>query len=150
MLTSFAEDFTAGEESALGRFIASDASHLGPRSDIFAITNYPRHLRPCNLYPSEDGTSTNSFDIIMRGQEIVTGCQLVHTHHELLSAFASRAHPIDPDSPGWRPFVRAHEIGMPPWGGFGMGLNRFVQSFLGLSDIRETVLFPRNASRLVP
>ncbi|CCF44874.1 hypothetical protein CH063_14134 [Colletotrichum higginsianum] len=62
----------------------------------------------------------------------------------------ARDPPIDPDSDMWRPFVEAYEAGAPPQGGFGMGLNRFVQGFLGLADIHETVLFPRDASRLGP
>ena len=162
---------------------------------MFIITHYPRHLRACNVYPSnEKESTTHSFDVILRGQEIVTGCQLLHSHKELRSAHATRTHPIDSDSLGWRPYVAAHEIGMPPWGGFGcmslfyllvspfcpgpifrpggsskplsrnlnsvdqasltfcfaVGLNRFVQGFLGLADIRESVLFPRNAARLAP
>lgn len=116
------------EEAALGRFFSSNESHLGPPTDVFIITHFPRHLRPCNIYPSKDGDLiTNSFDVILRGQEIITGCQLLHSHEELRSAFATRTHPIDPDSPGWRPFVAAHEIGMPPWGGFGCKL-LFYQS----------------------
>ncbi|KAL0929814.1 aspartate-tRNA ligase [Colletotrichum truncatum] len=150
MQSSFEDDFTPEEEAALGRFLSSDESHLGPPTDIFAVTHFPKHLRSCNVYPSEDGSSTNSFDIIMRGQEVSTGYQLLNSHEQLRTAFATRAHPIDPDSPGWRPFVAAHEFGMPPWGGFGMGLNRFVQVFLGLNDIREATLFPRNSARLTP
>ena len=108
------------EEAELGRFLSSDKTHLGPPTDVFIITHYPKHLRACNVYPStEEDSETHSFDVILRGQEIVTGCQLLHSHEELRSAYAKRAHPIDPDSPGWRPYVAAHEIAMPPWGGFG-------------------------------
>ncbi|ETS76971.1 hypothetical protein PFICI_10845 [Pestalotiopsis fici W106-1] len=114
------DDLTREEEEALGRFFASVDSSLGPPTDVFIITHFPRHLRPCNVYPSDDGDNTSqSFDIIMRGQEIVTGCRLLHSYEDLRSAFISRPYPIDPDSPEWRPYVRAHEIGMPPWGGFG-------------------------------
>ncbi|PVI02292.1 class II aaRS and biotin synthetase [Periconia macrospinosa] len=145
------DDLTSEEEAALGRFLSNNKSHLGPPTDVFIITHFPRHLRPCNVYPSDEGgNTTQSFDIILRGQEVVTGCRLLHSHEELRSAFAARAHPIDPDSPEWRPYMAAHEIGMPPWGGFGLGINRLVQGFLGLTDIRETVLFPRDAARLTP
>lgn len=58
----------------------------------------------------------------MRGQEIVTGCRLIHDYEELRAAFINRSPPIDPDSPEWRPYMIAHEIGMPPWGGFGRKL----------------------------
>lgn len=90
---------------------------------MFIITHYPKHLRSCNVHPStdDDGT-THSFDVILRGQEVMTGYHLLHSHEDLRNAYSSRAHPIDPDSPGWRPYVTAHEVGMPPWGGFGCEL----------------------------
>jgi aspartyl/asparaginyl-tRNA synthetase len=103
----------------LGQHISSDESCLGSPADVFIITHFPKHLRACNIHPAQDGDLTHSFDVIIRGQECVTGCQLLHSHDELRTAFATREPPIDSDSPGWRPFVAAHEIGMPPWGGFG-------------------------------
>ncbi|OIW29208.1 class II aaRS and biotin synthetase [Coniochaeta ligniaria NRRL 30616] len=144
-------DFTRDEEAALGRYFASSSSYFGIPTDVFIITHFPRRLRACNIHPSVSlpGTS-ESFDVILRGQEIATGCRLLHAHDHLRAAFAARDPPIDPDSPGWRPYTTAHEIGMPPWGGFGMGVNRLVQGFLGLEDVRETVLFPRDAARLRP
>ncbi|KAL7783567.1 hypothetical protein V8C37DRAFT_42929 [Trichoderma ceciliae] len=145
------EDLTREEEALLGDFFASDQSPLDSPTDVFIVTHFPKHLRPCNVSSlGRDDATTNSFDIILRGQEIVTGCQLLHSYEEVRSAFTNRAHPIDPDSPGWRPYTVAHEIGMPPWGGFGLGLNRLVQGYLGLTDIRETILFPRDACRLAP
>ncbi|UKZ78315.1 hypothetical protein TrVFT333_006051 [Trichoderma virens FT-333] len=145
------DDLTRKEEALLGEFFASNQSPLDSPTDVFIVTHFPKNLRPCNVSSlGRDDATTNSFDIILRGQEIVTGCQLLHSYKELRSAFTSRAHPIDPDSPGWRPYTEAHEIGMPPWGGFGLGLNRLVQGYLGLTDIRETVLFPRDACRLAP
>ncbi|PTB62253.1 class II aaRS and biotin synthetase [Trichoderma citrinoviride] len=146
------EDLTRDEEALLGHLFASNQSPLdSPPTDVFIITHFPKHLRPCNVSSlGRDDATTNSFDIILRGQEIVTGCQLLHSHEEVRAAFTNRAHPIDPDCPGWQPYTEAHEIGMPPWGGFGLGLNRLVQGYLGLGDVRETVLFPRDACRLAP
>lgn len=60
---------------------------------------------------------THSVDIIMRGQEISTGYQCIHDYKELRHAMATRKHPIDADSVAWKPFVEAHEVGMPPIGG---------------------------------
>ncbi|KAH0496064.1 hypothetical protein TgHK011_003447 [Trichoderma gracile] len=145
------EDLTREEEAFLGDLFVGDQSPLDSPTDVFIITHFPKHLRPCNVSSlGRDDATTNSFDIILRGQEIVTGCQLLHSYKEVRSAFTNRAHPIDPDCPGWRPYTEAFEIGMPPWGGFGLGLNRLVQGYLGLVDVRETVLFPRDASRLAP
>ncbi|EHK48429.1 hypothetical protein TRIATDRAFT_236434 [Trichoderma atroviride IMI 206040] len=118
------EDLTREEEASLGELLASDQSPLDSPTDIFIITHFPKHLRPCNVSSlGRDDATTNSFDIILRGQEIVTGCQLLHSYKEVRSAFTNRAHRIDPDCPGWRPYTEAHEIGMPPWGGFGRKLS---------------------------
>ncbi|KAM7186192.1 hypothetical protein V8F33_011958 [Rhypophila sp. PSN 637] len=155
------KDFSREEEAALGTLLSSPSSPIQPPTDVFIITHYPGHIRACNVYPTSshaneneaDGgtTTTHSFDVILRGQEIITGCQLLHSYDDLRAAFSNRTPvPIDPDSPEWKPYMAAHELGMPPWGGFGLGINRLVQGFLGLDDIRETVLFPRDASRLVP
>lgn len=80
---------------------------------------------------------TYSFDILLRGQEIVTACQLLHSYQDVRTAFQSREHPIDPDSPGWQPYTTAHEIGMPPWGGFGRksDLPRIARRFSLRSNI---------------
>jgi aspartyl/asparaginyl-tRNA synthetase len=155
--------------------MASPSSSLGFPSDVFVVTHYPKNVRPFNFYPSDDDpeSTTNSFDIIIRGQECCTSAQLQHSHTALRAAMTANSPPIDPDSPEWHAVIAAYETGLPPWGGYGseyhvslkfsnprlltnancfviVGLNRFVQGFLGLQDIRETVLFPRDGSRLAP
>ncbi|KAJ6789158.1 hypothetical protein PWT90_06034 [Aphanocladium album] len=127
--TDVSADLTREEEFALGEHIGSNESCLGTPADLFIVTHFPKHLRPCNIHPSKDTGVTNSFDVILRGQEIITGCQLLHSHQDLREAFATRVPPIDSDSPGWRSYVEAHEIGMPPWGGFGRKLTSLSPSF---------------------
>lgn len=123
------EWFRREEEASLGELFASNKSPLGSPTNVFIITHFPTHLRPCNVSSlGQNDATTNSFDIILRGQEIVTGCQLLHSYKEVRAAFTNRAHPIDPDCLGWRPYTEAHEIGMPPWGGFGRKLS-FTTSF---------------------
>ena len=113
--------FRTAEEAALGRYLASEESGYGPPTDVFVVTNFPRHLRSFSIHPSAQNDS-ESFDIILRGQEIVTGCRLLNDYKDLRKAMTTREHPIDPDCDGWRPYVQSHEIGMPPWGGFGCKL----------------------------
>lgn len=62
----------------------------------------------------------------------------------------ARNPPFDLVDPIWQLFFNAYKSGAPLQGGFGMGLNRFLQGFLGLSHIQKTVLFPRDATRLAP
>ncbi|CAI4214278.1 unnamed protein product [Parascedosporium putredinis] len=86
---------------------------------ISIIRSLQEHEKKKQLLEEEDDDTSQSFDVILRGQEVVTGCRLLHAHEDLCLAYATRAHPIDPESKEWRPYMFAHEIGMPPWGGFG-------------------------------
>jgi aspartyl/asparaginyl-tRNA synthetase len=108
----------------LGRFVAGSDSHLAPPSDIFVITDYPNHIRPYNFHPSENGTekATNSFDIIIRGQECCSAAQFIHTHDGIKAAMSATEPPMDPNSPEWYTYTAAHEAGMPPWGGYASQL----------------------------
>ena len=58
--------------------------------------------------------------------------------------------PLDPDSATWEDYVGAFRSGVAPHGGCGIGMNRVLQGFLGLADIREATLFPRDMRRLAP
>jgi aspartyl/asparaginyl-tRNA synthetase len=112
---------STAEEAPLGRYLASEDSAYGPPTDVFVVTNFPRHLRSFSIHPSAQNDS-ESFDIILRGQEIIIGCRLLNHYKDLRKAMTTRKYPIDPDCDGWRPYVQSHEIGMPPWGGFGCKL----------------------------
>lgn len=106
------------EEALLGRYLASNESIVGPPTDIFFLTHFPRHTRPSNVYASRtDPVTTHSVDVIFRGQEMSTGYQCIHDYQELRDAMKTRRPPIDPDSIAWKPFVEAHEVAMPPLGG---------------------------------
>lgn len=56
----------------------------------------------------------------------------------------------DPNHPGFRYFLGAMEAGMPPHGGFGLGLERLTQKIVGLHNVKEATLFPRDLNRLTP
>ncbi|KAJ5655090.1 Aspartyl-tRNA synthetase [Penicillium lividum] len=145
-------DLSPEEEKAISSHLASpDSAANAQPTDLVIITQYPKHLRPYNVQTSsEDPGLTNSFDIILRGQELASGFQAINDYKALRSAMATRNPPFNLEDPMWKPFLGAYEAGGPPQGGFGMGINRFLQSFLGLSSIHETVLFPRDLTRLAP
>jgi aspartyl/asparaginyl-tRNA synthetase len=56
----------------------------------------------------------------------------------------------NPNNPGFKAFLGAMQAGMPPHGGFGMGLERLTQKIIGLSNVKEASLFPRDINRLTP
>lgn len=127
------------------------ASSPSQPTDVFIITEYPSHIRSFQVHPNTANPAiTNSFDFILRGQESCTGYQQIHDYKMLRAAMASRDPPLDPDSPMWRPYVSSFEAGMHPHGNYGVGLNRLLQGFLGLDDIHEVALFPRDSSRSEP
>jgi nondiscriminating aspartyl-tRNA synthetase len=89
---------------------------------------------------------TNSFDLLFRGLEVVTGGQRLHRAEHYAAALAARA--IDPAP--FAGYLEAFRYGMPPHGGFALGLERWMQQVVGAKNLRETVLFPRDINRIVP
>ena len=87
-------------------------------------------------------------DLLFRGVEIVTGSMREHRYSKLLEQIQKAGG--DPESDGFKYFVSAFKFGMPPHGGFGMGLERVTQELLGLSNVKEATLFPRDTKRLAP
>ncbi|KAH2489215.1 hypothetical protein KXV28_006505, partial [Aspergillus fumigatus] len=139
--TEDTDDLSEEEEAALGRHFR-ESPYLG-QTDIFTIDQYPAFCRPFNTHPSPDAPGfTNSWDTIVRGREICSGSQRIHKYEAVCKAMASRN--MDPDGKEWEHYVGAFKSGMPPHGGLGLGVNRLLQGFLGLDDVRETTLFPRD------
>jgi nondiscriminating aspartyl-tRNA synthetase len=95
--------------------------------------------------PARPGYS-NSFDLLFRGLEVVTGGQRLHRYQDYLAALAARG--LDPEP--FEGYLQAFRYGMPPHGGFAIGLERFVARLVGAQNVRETTLFPRDRSRLAP
>lgn len=89
------------------------------------------------------------FDLIFRGVEIVTGSMRENDHKTVLTQLKEKAKG-DPEAPGFRYFLMAMQAGMPPHGGFGMGLERLTQKIVGLNNVKEATLFPRDINRLAP
>ena len=56
----------------------------------------------------------------------------------------------NPNEPGFQPLLSVMKYGMPPHGGFGLGLERLTQKIVGLSNVKEATLFPRDINRLTP
>lgn len=101
--------------------------------------------------PGAPGLS-NTWDTIVGGREICSGSQRINSHDELREAMRAGVcgPPLDPDAQEWQDYLAAFRAGMPRHGGCGLGVNRLLQGFLGLDDVREVTLFPRDANRLAP
>lgn len=136
------EDLAPGDEIELARW-----AREVHQSDFLFVTGFPMRKRPFYTHPDpESPQNSRSFDLLFRGLEIVTGGQRLHTYQEYLQALDDRG--MRPES--FAGYLDAFRWGMPPHGGFGMGLERVVMKLLGLTNVREAVLFPRTVSRLSP
>ena len=87
-----------------------------------------------------------SFDLLFRGLEIVTGGQRLHRYADYLAVLAERGIAAEPLAG----YLEAFKHGMPPHGGFAMGLERWVARLTDLANVREATLFPRDLHRLAP
>ena len=116
-------------------------------SDFLFVTGYPMVKRPFYTHPDPANPGySNSFDLIFRGTELVTGGQRLHLYTDYLAALTRVKLPTEP----FEYYLEAMKFGMPPHGGFAIGLERFIMQLCGLQNLREATLFPRDQKRLTP
>lgn len=114
-------------------------------SDFIFVTHYPVSKRPMYTYEDEnDKGFTKSFDLLFRGLEITTGGQRVHDYDLLINKIKAKG--LDPEKFAF--YLQAFKYGMPPHGGLGMGLERLTAKLLGLENVKEATLFPRDINRI--
>lgn len=116
-------------------------------SELVFVTGYPMVKRPFYTHPDPARTEfSNSFDLLFKGVELVTGGQRLHNYSDYLDALVAKG-----DQPeNYESYLQAFRYGMPPHGGFAIGLERWVARLTGAQNIRETTLFPRDRKRLSP
>jgi nondiscriminating aspartyl-tRNA synthetase len=116
-------------------------------SEFVFVTGYPMVKRPFYTHPNPSKPlQSNSFDLLFRGLELVTGGQRLHLYADYLHALESRAMSAE----GFAGYLEAFKHGMPPHGGFALGLERWIARLVGAANVKETTLFPRDLHRLTP
>jgi nondiscriminating aspartyl-tRNA synthetase len=116
-------------------------------SDFVFVTGYPMVKRPFYTHPDPARPQfSNSFDLLFRGLELVTGGQRLHRYEDYVAALGARGE----DTLAYESYLQAFRYGMPPHGGFAIGLERWVSRLTGAANVRETTLFPRDRGRLTP
>ena len=115
--------------------------------EFLFVTGYPMAKRPFYTHPdpARPGYS-NSFDLLFRGLELVTGGQRLHRHSDYLAALAERGE----DPAPYAAYLQVFAHGMPPHGGFAIGLERWTARLTGAANVRSVTLFPRDLHRLSP
>lgn len=128
------------------RLLCQHVAETGKPGLVF-ITRYPRAVRPMYAMPApEDESLTASFDLLFNGLEVTTGGQRIHQPALLIESMESRG--LNPKS--FAAYLELFRYGMPPHGGFAIGLERLTARLLGLANVREAAAFPRDRTRLTP
>jgi len=135
-------DLTPDEE----KWICDHAKKSDGCEAVFA-TGLPASKMKFYHMKGDDDTARSS-DLLFRGIEISTAPQREHRHDTLLEQM--KAAGVDPASSGFAPYVAAFKHGLPAHGGFGFGIDRLVEKTVGLSNVKEAILFPRDINRLTP
>ena len=116
-------------------------------SDFLFVTGYPTAKRAFYTHPNPaEPYFSNSFDLLFRGLELVSGGQRLHRLADYERVMAERGMNPEP----FAEYLKAFRFGMPPHGGFAIGLERFLMQLLGLPNLRLAALFPRDMNRLTP
>lgn len=119
-------------------------------SEAVFVTDWPAtEMKFYHKAQAGNAELADRVDLLFRGVEIVTGSMRENDYNVVVQQLKQMAGG-DPNDPGFKPLLTAMQGGMPPHGGFGMGLERLTQKFIGLNNVKEASLFPRDINRLAP
>lgn len=136
------DDLNTVNERALGKIIRDKY-----KTDFYILHRYPQEARPFyTMLCADDPQFTCSYDVFMRGQEIISGAQRIHEVEMLKERAIAKLIKVETI----QDYIDSFSLGAVPHGGFGVGLERVVMLYLGLYDIRKASAFPRDPLRLAP
>ena len=135
-------DLAPAHERALGEWAVARW-----KSDFLFVAGFPLSKRPFYTHPDPERPGfARGFDLLFRGLEVTTGGQRLHRYEDYIAALAERGMSSEPLAG----YLEAFRSGMPPHGGFAIGLERFVARLLGEENLRAVTAFPRDIHRLTP
>ncbi|HKV83903.1 MAG TPA: aspartate--tRNA(Asn) ligase [Ktedonobacterales bacterium] len=135
-------DLSPQDERWLGEWARAEHG-----SDFLFVTGYPMRKRPFYTHPDPARPEwSNSFDLLFRGMEVVTGGQRLHRYQDYLAALERAGLPLAP----FASYLEAFRYGMPPHGGFAIGLERVLMQLTGAPNVKLVTTFPRDINRLEP
>jgi len=136
------DDLSTPAEKLLGRLVRAKYD-----TDYFILDKFPLAVRPFYTMPCPvDGKYSNSYDMFMRGEEILSGAQRIHNTEFLIER--ANHHGIELNTIA--SYIDSFRYGCPPHAGGGIGMERVTMLYLGLDNIRKTSMFPRDPKRLTP
>lgn len=138
----FGADYDRESEKLLADFVKKKW-----KTDFFFVNRFPFAVKPFYVMRVDDEPQwARSVDFMFKGMELSSGGQREHRYDKLMEQAKEKKMDID----GLKWFIDAFKYGAPPMGGFSLGIERFTQQLLGLENVREATLFPRDPKRLFP
>ncbi|MBI4392288.1 MAG: aspartate--tRNA(Asn) ligase [Euryarchaeota archaeon] len=134
------EDLGTEGEKKLGDLM------LAKGHEFYFIKHYPAAAKPFYAYVEDGSQLSRSFDLDHKGLEVTSGAQRQHDSDKLVKRLEEKG--LNPKD--FEAYLSAFRYGMPPHGGFGLGIERLVMELLGVENVREAILFPRDRQRLTP
>jgi len=136
---TWGQDLSTEDEKLLGDLMREEGK------EFYFITRYPLASKPFYTMP-EGKKHSRGFDLECKGMEVSSGSQRIHD----ITLLIERLKACNLDPKDFEAYLNAFRYGMPPHGGFGFGIERFLMELLDISNIRECILFPRDRTRLTP
>ncbi len=134
-------DLGTEDEKALGKLMAKRGYNA------YFIVEYPEEEKPFYIMENDEKPGYSfAFDLDYYGEELASGGQREHRYDKVVERMKKKS--LDPKN--FEFYLKAFKYGMPPHGGIGLGVERLIAKSLGLGNIREATLFPRDQFRLVP
>jgi len=141
-ILQYGDDLDTEAEEKLGEIFMKNYD-----SEFLFVLEFPWGKSPFYSMRREDEPEwVIGFDLLYKGLEIASGKQREHRYEKLLQNVIEKKLKID--TLKW--YLESFKYGMPPHGGFGFGIDRFIKQMLNLEDIREAILFPRDPERIHP
>lgn len=140
--TTGEKDLTPDEEKWI-----CDYARKNDGCEAVFVTGFPKEVHKFYQKLNDDGTVATA-DLLFRGIEIATCPLREHRYDKLVEQMKEKG--IDPAHPGFKYYLQAFRYGLPPHGGCGYGIDRLVEKTIGLGNVKEAILFPRDLNRLTP
>ena len=136
------QDIDEASQRALAERVKEESG-----SDFFFLNRFPSAAKPFYVMRVDDQPEfARSVDLVYKGLELSSGGQREHRHDRIVSQIKERGFSLK--ALEW--FTEPFRYGVPPHGGYSFGIERFTSYLLGIENIKETVLFPRDPERLIP